>query len=113
MVAIFSRVSITLSLKRTLLRPCGDCQVAVAIIEKDVSTTMCVWSYPAIDNGTESILVERSKLQPEGFAFSKYKNAWQYFFTVRNKIEDPLTSVFSSKELAPALPLLSRFGSFN
>lgn len=43
---------------------------------------MCAWSYPSIDNTTESILLNRATLQPfGGFFFSKHKTAWQYFKT--------------------------------
>lgn len=47
--------------------------MATAIIEKDPGTTMCVWSYPSIDNATEAVLIDRSALQPMGFFYSKFK----------------------------------------
>mmetsp|Transcript_89741 Transcript_89741/g.179267 ORF Transcript_89741/g.179267 Transcript_89741/m.179267 type:complete len:352 (+) Transcript_89741:157-1212(+) len=58
--------------------------VAVAIIEKDkTGESICAWSYPFIDNLTESVLLNRAAaLSSEGCFFSKHKTAWQYFKTM-------------------------------
>lgn len=70
-------------------------QVAVALIERDThGDVMCVWSYPSIDNASESVLLSRAfPSEDEGSRgewFSKHRNVWQYYATTDEM--DSLTS---------------------
>mmetsp|Transcript_64121 Transcript_64121/g.144628 ORF Transcript_64121/g.144628 Transcript_64121/m.144628 type:complete len:345 (+) Transcript_64121:279-1313(+) len=52
----------------------------IAIIERAQGHSSCIWSYPSIDDATESILVARSAFA-EPFLFAKHGKSWQYFLT--------------------------------
>lgn len=83
----------------TMLQQYGSPLLAVAVIELDTSgDAMVTWSYPGLDDGLDTVLLERSQLpslssQPDKellpFTFSRFGSNWIYIHSRQHEIPQP------------------------